>query len=158
MGGRLLDPQKKRVSFPHKRGFLWGHDAPSVNLVVKALRQVCDLADNDCNGDVDEGVGTTWYADADSDGHGDGASPTVACSPPTGHVANSDDCDDTDATAHPGGTEICDGVDNNCRNGVDEGVSTPYYADGDSDGYGDVTNPINACSPLGVRLRRHRLR
>ncbi len=108
--------------------------------------EVCDLADNDCNGSVDEGVGTTWYADADSDGHGDGASPTVACSPPTGHVANADDCDDTDATAHPGGTEICDGVDNNCLNGVDEGVSTPYYADGDSDGYGDVTNPINACS------------
>ncbi len=32
-----------------------------------------------------------------------------------------DDCDDTSASAYPGGTEICDGVDNDCDGVVDNG-------------------------------------
>jgi hypothetical protein len=30
------------------------------------------------------------------------------------------DCDDTNAAAHPGGTEVCDGVDNDCNGIVDD--------------------------------------
>ena len=33
--------------------------------------EVCDGADNDCNGEIDEGVGDVYYADGDADGHGD---------------------------------------------------------------------------------------
>jgi len=32
-----------------------------------------------------------------------------------------DDCDDTSKKAYPGGTEVCDGVDNNCNGVIDEG-------------------------------------
>ncbi|NOY25703.1 MAG: choice-of-anchor D domain-containing protein [Oligoflexia bacterium] len=42
------------------------------------------------------------------------------------------DCDDNDANAHPGGTEICDGIDNDCDGTVDEGTSC---YDDDGDGY-----------------------
>ena len=40
---------------------------------------------------------TTWYADADGDGYGNPASTMLACQQPAGHVANSADCDDTNA-------------------------------------------------------------
>ena len=31
-----------------------------------------------------------------------------------------DDCDDTNPAAHPGGTEVCDGADNDCNGIVDD--------------------------------------
>jgi hypothetical protein len=42
-----------------------------------------------------------------------------------------DDCDDTSAKAYPGGTEVCDGVDNNCNGVVDEGMSYVPVGKGD---------------------------
>ena len=32
--------------------------------------EICDDVDNDCNGEVDDGVGELYYADADGDGDG----------------------------------------------------------------------------------------
>ena len=56
-----------------------------------------------------------WYADADGDGFGDDATATVACTPTAGAVDRGGDCDDTDATVHPGATESCtDPIDLNC--------------------------------------------
>ena len=48
-----------------------------------------------------------------------------------------EDCDDEDPTVYPGAEELCDGEDNDCDGGVDEGLSSaPYYMDRDGDGYG----------------------
>lgn len=50
------------------------------------------------------------------------------------------DCNDNDATIHPGATEICgDGKDNNCNGNIDEGCVTtqPWFMDADGDGYSD---------------------
>ena len=38
----------------------------------------CDGVDNNCDGDVDEGVTTTFYADRDGDGFGDAGAPLEA--------------------------------------------------------------------------------
>jgi hypothetical protein len=59
---------------------------------------------------------TTWYEDADLDGHGDLTVMVSACaSPGADWSLLADDCDPTNDTVHPGATEICgDGVDNNC--------------------------------------------
>ena len=81
-----------------------------------------------------------YYRDSDSDGYGDAASYRDACSPPSGYVANSTDCDDTNAAINPGATEVCDGADNDCDTVVDEGLPlNTYYRDADGDGYGDAT-------------------
>lgn len=83
--------------------------------------EVCDGVDNDCDGQTDEGVKTTFYRDADNDGYGNPSVTTQACSVPAGYVSNSLDCNDGNGNIHPGATEICDGIDNNCNGQPDEG-------------------------------------
>jgi len=40
------------------------------------------------------------------------------------------DCDDRNASAHPGGSEVCDGADNDCNGVVDDGASLTAVGDG----------------------------
>ncbi len=47
-----------------------------------------------------------------------------------GHTIADGDCDDGDATRHPGATELCDGIDQNCDLVADEG-----FPDLDDDGF-----------------------
>jgi len=110
--------------------------------------EICDGLDNDCDGLVDgpDPVGgMTVYPDSDGDGHGSAGSPVEVCTPMAGFVESSDDCDDSEAAAHPGGTEVCDGIDNDCSGGVDEGLGSVYYADPDGDGYGMSVMTMEAC-------------
>ena len=64
---------------------------------------------------------STWYKDADGDGYSDGTT-LLAAERPTGYYRSSEltamtgDCDDSDDTAHPGGTEVdADGIDQDCN-------------------------------------------
>ncbi|MCP4920103.1 MAG: hypothetical protein GY913_24640 [Proteobacteria bacterium] len=112
--------------------------------------ETCDSADNDCDGDVDEDAtdATTWYADDDGDTYGDASSTQDACSQPSGYVSDDTDCDDTDADLNPGEAEICDGNDNDCDGDTDEGFTgtpTTWYADSDSDAYGDADTSLDNC-------------
>lgn len=111
--------------------------------------EVCDGVDDDCDNVVDDSPidGTTWYTDADQDGYG-GVS-IVACSQPAGSIAGGGDCDDADAKVHPGVTEVCDGVDQDCDGLVDDGATDirTWYADLDGDGYGDPATGVSACTP-----------
>ncbi|USN56173.1 MAG: putative metal-binding motif-containing protein [Candidatus Peribacteria bacterium] len=51
---------------------------------------------------------------------------------------------------YPGNAEVCDGLDNDCTNGIDDGVLLTFYADTDGDAYGDVGSTTLACSaPVG---------
>ena len=124
--------------------------------------EVCDGADNDCNGDIDEEPvdGGTWYLDYDLDGYGGTLYPVVACESPDPviYVDNDDDCNDYSAVAFPGGAEVCDGVDNDC-NGIfdaaDPGVLDAglYYPDADGDGFGDEALLQLACDGLDGFIR-----
>jgi len=80
---------------------------------------------------------TVFFADADGDGFG-GSLTITACEAPTGFVDNSDDCDDLDASSMPGGTEVCDGLDNDCNGTIDDSPSDGLtaFADADGDGFG----------------------
>jgi hypothetical protein len=108
--------------------------------------EVCDEQDNDCDGDVDEGTGSTFYADTDADGWGDLSATTEACRVPAGYTETPGDCDPTDGTIYPGAAEVCDGVDQDCDGVADNGVLLTFYADTDTDGHGDLSAPVEACS------------
>lgn len=98
------------------------------------------------------GTGTTWYADADSDGFGDPSMTTIACDAPTGYVSDNTDCNDANAAINPGAAEICNGLDENCNGDIDEGLTLDtWYADADGDTYGDATVSVSTCdgAPAG---------
>ena len=107
----------------------------------------CDLVDNDCDDEVDEGVLIAWYADTDGDGYGAADAMVESCDPGAGYVANDSDCDDTDPASHPGGLEVCDGIDNDCDDAADEDAidAATWYTDGDGDGFGDRSSSVEAC-------------
>ena len=98
---------------------------------------VCDGADNDCDGDVDE------LSDEDGDG-------TTTCGDDGVVGTEDDDCDDNDAGVEPYLWDDCDGVDVNCNGLVDEdcdpgGGGDPVwycYADADADGWGSSATVV----------------
>ncbi len=118
--------------------------------------EVCDAIDNDCNTLADDGLAfTTWYGDADGDAYGSSAVSVTDCqaAPPTGYTGSSGDCDDANPAIHPAAIEVCDGVDNNCNNVAEEGLTFfTYFQDSDGDTYGNQNASFEACEtapPVG---------
>ena len=106
----------------------------------------CDGIDNDCNGQVDEGLLSVYYYDGDGDGTGNPNATIQACSVPGGYVVNASDCNDGNSAVYTGATEICDNIDNDCDGTVDEGLLNTYYLDNDGDGFGNINVIMGACS------------
>ena len=77
--------------------------------------EYCNGVDDNCDGNIDEGVAPLWYADTDGDGYGDPGSSQYACEQPAGYVYDNTDCDDTESYFHPGTLEDCtNSIDENC--------------------------------------------
>ena len=107
--------------------------------------EFCDGVDNNCDGTVDEDVSTPFYADLDNDGFGNEGQIQYACEAPEGFVSNGSDCDDSNANIYPAAEEICDNIDNDCNDQIDDGLGELYYIDEDGDGFGDDSNTVEAC-------------
>jgi len=125
-------------------------------MINPSMPETCDGIDNNCDEQVDEGLEIfTYYLDSDNDSFGDEnfALDTCLKSPPMGYVANDLDCNDQDSLFHPNIPEICDGIDNNCDDNIDEGlVINRFYRDADNDGYGSLDVVLDTCAvmpPLG---------
>ncbi len=73
----------------------------------------------------------TWYRDMDGDGFGNPAMTQMACTQPTGYVANNTDCDDNDPLEKPGQV---------------------WYADVDNDGYSPGNTLTQCLRPTGYKV------
>ncbi|MEZ4316753.1 MAG: putative metal-binding motif-containing protein [Myxococcota bacterium] len=111
--------------------------------------ETCNSVDDDCDGLVDAAdpslSGVPWLLDDDQDGFGDDGTVVYACNAPPRHTFIGGDCDDQDAAIHPGATEVCDTIDNNCDGSTDGPLATSW-ADADGDGYGNLAMPMAGCS------------
>ena len=92
--------------------------------------EACNGADDDCDGEVDEGFddangnGLADCLEDDTDGDGD---------------PNLTDCAPTDPAIHHGAPEVCNGVDDDCGGVIDDpgaGGCTAWLEDADGDGFG----------------------
>ena len=99
----------------------WGYSSNALDCndnnyyIYPGAWEYCNGIDDNCDGNIDEGVAPTWYADTDGDGYGDPNTTQIACNPPQGYVSNNWDCVDTDAYIHPGALEDCTNLtDENC--------------------------------------------
>ena len=109
--------------------------------------EACDEKDNNCNGQIDEGVQTTFYVDDDEDGFGASYNTVDACAARAGYVTKGGDCNDFNGAISPGTAELCDSVDNDCDGLEDEDLPlAKVYVDLDGDGHGAAgTAGIEAC-------------
>lgn len=90
-------------------------------LVYPDAEEIPDGKDNDCDGEIDEGICTC------TDNDGDGYYAT-SCSDPD--CPQRTDCDNSRSDVYPGAPELEDRVDNNCNGEIDE-LCTCYDSDGD---------------------------
>ena len=122
----------------------------------------CDGVDNNCDGQIDEGLLVTMYQDFDGDGWGTEATAASVCpdsAAPWTELFG--DCNDAHTGINPGAHEDCDGLDNDCNGIADDGNVCPceldYYPD-DLHPYMFCTQAstwyeaADACSDWGYRL------
>ena len=128
--------------------------------VYPGAPEYCNGLDNDCNGKTDDNPldPDTFYLDADLDGWGNSEFSVTGCNLPDGYVPYGGDCDDNDAERAPANNELCDGIDNDCDELIDEGVRDEdahvWYLDTDGDGHGSslASGIVRSCvSPEGAK-------
>jgi hypothetical protein len=111
--------------------------------VEPACPSTCDDGDpctrNGCALD-----GRCTFAALDADGDTYATAPQ--CAPSS--ALQGGDCDDANGAIHPEAPEVCDGLDNNCAGGVDEGFArVACYPDLDRDGYPNLeAAPTERCT------------
>ncbi|MBX2803477.1 MAG: putative metal-binding motif-containing protein [Myxococcales bacterium] len=125
----------------------------AIEVCNRGLDDDCDGVADDQDDSLDLTTQSTFFPDLDGDGFGDLSRPEVRCSPNATLVDVGGDCDDEDADVNPDAQEVCDTLDNDCDDLVDDWDPTldpgenlvSMWADADCDGFGDPKSPVEVC-------------
>ncbi len=124
--------------------------------------EICNSLDDNCNFQVDENnvcASTPYYCDMDIDTYFSttysGLCTGLNCVPQECRSQQGTDCKDNNVSINPGRPELCNNIDDNCNNIIDENNAcsgNPYYCDSDNDGvYSSIPSGTcigNNCLPI----------
>ncbi len=134
---------------PPSNSSLTNDDCNDNNAAVRpGATEVCNGIDDDCNGSIDDNVVTqNYYNDVDGDGFGAGLIGNL-CSPPANSSLTNNDCNDNNAAIHPGVTDVCNSIDDDCDGSTDEDGTLTWWLNADGDNYAAATQ--STCTSPGA--------
>lgn len=118
--GRSPDPDEDGDLYPASEDC-----NDTVAAINPGADEICNTIDDNCDGQVDEGVQGTFYEDLDNDQYGNDDQTVMACDRPNGYRNAGGDCDDDDPSIRPGAFEACNAIDDNCDGTIDDGFVCP---------------------------------
>ncbi|MBK9454071.1 MAG: putative metal-binding motif-containing protein [Bacteroidetes bacterium] len=92
--------------------------------IYPGATELRNYLEDDCYGLADDNLTYLHtYQDADDNNFRYQFIDSLSCELPTGYVSDSTDCDDTNSDIYPGAIEILNGLDDDCDQIADEGLS-----------------------------------
>ncbi len=119
--------------------------------------EACNGRDDDCDAAIDEEgaeLCQEYWLDVDLDTFGLAGQSRCLCAPTLPYSARNDtDCDDDNPFVNPHANEVCNLLDDDCDEVIDEGVEatcTAFYYDEDGDNWGLPEDSRCLCGPDGL--------